>query len=50
MKEVQGKPKECLNSIEEGNMLRAYYSAIGYRAKKLYVSREKGSKVTMTIF
>lgn len=50
MKDVQGKPKEYLNSIEEGNMSRAYYSEIGYREKKLNVSREKRSKVTMTTF
>lgn len=53
-KKFKGNPRSItllqhLNSIEEGNTGRAYYSEIGYRAKKLNVSWEDVAKVTMMI-
>lgn len=53
-KKFKGNPRSItllqrLNSIEEGNTWRAYYSEIGYRAKKLNVSWEDAAKVTMMI-
>lgn len=38
-----------LNSVAGGNTLRAYYSEIGYRAKKVTVSWEEGANVIMMI-
>lgn len=54
-RKFKGNPRgitllQHLNSSEEGNMSRVYYSEIGDRAKKLNASGSGGAKVTMTIF